>query len=133
MTTPERIADELAGQMALSVPPDAAELADAGKRLAEAHDLALLCGGAGRWIAARLSDGGTDGHIYDRRDQAVRHQLHETQCAYVCVQSVRMPAAEAAQLIKITREAYDAGFRIQGPDDPRHIGMEGGRRTWPTH
>lgn len=125
---PEQAVQALAERPVLT--PDQAALMDAGRRLAEAHNLALMCGGQGRWIAGRLSDGGTDGKVYDTRPDAIRAQLHETQCLYVCVIPTPMPPAEAAQLILITRNAYDAGFRITGPDDPRSIIPEGRRPSW---
>lgn len=40
---------------------------------------------AGRWVAIRLSDGGSDGVLYDSKMDAARHQLSEKQCAYVCI------------------------------------------------
>jgi hypothetical protein len=34
-----------------------------------------------RWVAIRLSDGGSDGEVYETRQDAIDHQLHETLCA----------------------------------------------------
>lgn len=87
----------------------ATELADAGKRLSDAVALALLAdpvGNTGRWIAARLSDGGTDGVIYDRKIDAIRHQLHPTQCAYVCLDPMGMTPATASVYLAATRRLY---------------------------
>lgn len=90
---------------------------DDGRRLADAHNAALAGGGRGRWIAARLSDGGTDGVIYDVRADAVRHQIHETQCAYIRVHPSRMEPAEGTAILRVHREAYDAGYRMVDPAD----------------
>ncbi len=88
-----------------------------GKRLSEAVTIAILSGGRGRWIAARLSDGKTDGKIYDRKSDAVRHQLHETQCAYVQVPMVGdMPENEASQFLEVAERLYRAGYRLSDPD-----------------
>lgn len=89
---------------------------DAGRRLAEAHERARAAGGVGRFIAARLSDGRTDGAIYDTRDDAIRHQLDETQCAYIVVQPAAMPDEEATGLLDVNRRIYAAGMRTTDPD-----------------
>jgi hypothetical protein len=88
-----------------------------GRRMAEAHNTARRNGGELRWIAVRLSDGGSDGVIYDRRADAVRHQIHETQCAYVMVQPADMTPAEATALIRMHRDAYAAGYRMTDPHE----------------
>jgi hypothetical protein len=92
---------------------------DAAKRVSDRHNLALLCGHEGKWMAFHLSDGESDTTAYDTRDEAIAHQLHETQSMYVCVQPVPMPHAEALQLLGVTRRAYDAGFRITDVEAPR--------------
>jgi hypothetical protein len=91
-------------------------ITDAGRRLSAAHAEARRAGGEGRWIAARLSDGCTDGRIYDQRADAVRHQIHETQCVYVMVQPGLMTEREASKLIEVNQRAYDAGFRFVDPN-----------------
>lgn len=89
---------------------------DEGRRLSDAVTAARLLGGEGRWIAARLSDGGTDGAVYDTRADAVRHQLHETLCAYVKIPPGPMPPAEATAFLALNRRIYDAGYRLSDPD-----------------
>lgn len=88
---------------------------DRGRRAAEAHNAARAVGGWGRWIAIRLSDGTTDGVIYDDRDAAIAHQLHEQQCFYVIVHPVDMTATEATALLNVAERAYDAGFDFTNP------------------
>lgn len=103
-------------------PPDDIELTDAGRRLSEIVTLAIMGGHARRWIAARLSDGGTDGVIYDSHADALRHQLHWRQCAFVSIPLDHMGVAEASDFLRICRELYDRGVRIADPDNPeKHL------------
>lgn len=94
---------------------------DAAKRCSETIGIHVLAGKAGRWAAIRLSDGSSDGIAYDQRSDAIRHQLHESQCAYVQIPQDAMPIAEAESFLNFNRQAYDAGFRLIEPDDPRHL------------
>ena len=72
-----------------------------------------------RWVALRLSDGGSDGVLYDTRGDAIRHQLHESLCAYVQIPPDGMPPDDASQFLLITAKFYDKGFRLTDPEDPR--------------
>lgn len=97
---------------------------DAARRLSDAVSLHLTVSGfaaAGKYIAARLSDGATDGVLYDTKADAVRHQLHETQCAYVCVPPDGMGYREAEIYLAFNRKLYDAGFRMPDPDHEVHM------------
>jgi hypothetical protein len=78
--------------------------------------LAAIGGAVGCWIAVRLSDGGSDGSLYDTRADAVRHQLHETLCAYVKVPPGGMQPNEADIFLNYHRDLYDKGFRLPDPD-----------------
>lgn len=89
---------------------------DRGRRLAEHVAAARAIGGQGRWIAARLSDGATDGTVYDSKADAVAHQVHETQCAYLVVPPAPMPPAEATAYLELHQKMYAAGYRLQDPD-----------------
>jgi len=87
-----------------------ARLHDAACRANEAVTLALLAdpaGNVGRWVACRLSDGGTDGVVYDHKLDAARHQLHPLQCMYVLVDPMGLPVGAAAALLSATRRLYD--------------------------
>jgi hypothetical protein len=75
----------------------------------------------GHWVAVRLSDGGSDGVVYDHRREAVAHQLHESLCAYVQIHPGGMTVAEAESVLKFYRYAYDAGFRVTDPEGPELI------------
>lgn len=96
--------------------PTAHPITDRGRFLSDAVADARARGGQGRWLAARLSDGKTDGVIYDSRDDAIRHQLHETQCAYLVVPPGPMPPAEATAWLSLQERLYDAGMRMTDPD-----------------
>lgn len=89
---------------------------DEGRRLSDAVTLAVSLGGAGRWVAARLSDGGTDGNIYDSRSDAVRHQLHENQCCYLVIPPTGMPPVEASAYIAFHRRRVEAGMDMVDPE-----------------
>jgi hypothetical protein len=70
------------------------------------------------WIAVSLADGGTDGVLYDSRANAVKHQIHETQCAYLSLRAAPagMGVQEAYVYIKFHRDAYNAGYRLTDPE-----------------
>jgi len=72
-----------------------------------------------KWVAIRLADGGYDGVLYDSKQDAVRHQLDEYLCAYVCFRNLLMGAnpKDMELFLKFNRDAYDAGFRLPDPDD----------------
>jgi len=72
------------------------------------------------WIAVRLSDGGTDGVLYGSRRDAVRHQVHESQCAYLSLAGSLggMPVQEAHVVLKFHRDAYDSGYTFVDPEHP---------------
>lgn len=97
---------------------------DRAQRLSDAVTLAILGQGrgvVGKWIAARLSDGRTDGNVYDRKSDAIRHQLHEQQCAYVCIPLDGMTVRQAGTYLRFTEGLYRAGARLSDPD--QHIQM----------
>jgi hypothetical protein len=72
------------------------------------------------WIAIRLSDGSSDRVLYDCKRDAVRHQLHEQQCAYVSFKNLigGVSANDMLRFLRFTTKAYDAGMRLPDPDDP---------------
>lgn len=53
--------------------------------------------------------------MYDVREDAIRHQLHETQCAYVFITPDGMGYREAEIFLQFNRNAYDAGMRMPDP------------------
>lgn len=87
------------------------------------HVAALGHEASGRWVAIRLSDGGSDGNLYDRRAQAITHQLHWSQCCYVRIPpfGMMLTPREAESYLTLHRSMYDAGYRLQDPDQPAPI------------
>jgi hypothetical protein len=102
---------------------------DAAKRISDAVNLHWAAQGfdcARRWLAVRLEDGTGGNTLYDNKRDAVRHQLDETLCAYICLTGAPMSPCEAEIILKTHRQAYDNGFRLTDPDD-----MSGGRDIIP--
>ena len=96
------------------------DVSDEGKRASEIITLHLIANNehVGKWVAIRLSDGGSDGVLYDSRANAIRFQLHEQQCMYVKIPPDGMPAEHATRFLEIHRMIYDAGYRLIDPDRP---------------
>jgi hypothetical protein len=98
------------------------EAIDAAKRASEAvhvHIFALGHAAIGKWVAIRLADGGSDGKLYDTKAEAVRYQLHENMCAYVCIPPGGMPPEDALVYLRVNRQLYDNGMRLADPD--KHV------------
>lgn len=76
-----------------------------------------------KWIAVRLQDGGTDGVVYDTRQEAIDHQLDERFCAYVCLGGMMQGAKplDCAIYLETHRLAYDGGMRLHEPEAPQII------------
>lgn len=97
---------------------------DAARRCSETINAKLTFHGwsaVGRWVAIRLSDGGSDGVLYDTKADAVRHQLHEMQCVYVCITGDGMSPAAAESFLSTNRKLYEAGMRLSDPDTMVHL------------
>lgn len=75
----------------------------------------------GRWAAIRLSDGGSDDVLYDSKSDAIRHQVHETQCAYVSIPLDGMTPRQAEMYLNFTEGLYKAGARLADPDTVIHM------------
>lgn len=71
------------------------------------------------WMAFKLSDGSSDGVVYDSKRAAVKHQFSEQQCAYLAFQNCPngITPSEAGRFLMFTRKAYDAGMRLPDPED----------------
>jgi hypothetical protein len=76
--------------------------------------------GAPPWIAIRLSDGGSDGSLYPSKADAVRHQLHPEQCAYLSFPPGGLSPAEAESILYWNERMYEAGVRLADPDMQVH-------------
>ena len=82
-----------------------------------------------KWLVLNLSDGSTDGNLYDTRRDAVRHQKHENQVAYLAFRSLLSGTnpKDMAIYLKFCRTAYESGMRLTDPDD-----RFGGKQLIPT-
>jgi hypothetical protein len=94
---------------------------DDARRLSDTVRLHITFGKAGQWLAVKLSDGSSDTTLYETRADAVAHQLHETQCAYVKIPRDDMSPRSAMTFLEMHRRLYDAGYRLQDPDDVRAV------------
>lgn len=97
----------------------AGRYSDAARRMSDLISLAITAQGFGvfgKWMAFRLSDGGGDGVTYDRKADAVRHQLHEFLCCYVKVPPTGMTPRQCQNFLHFNRQLYDAGMRVSDPD-----------------
>lgn len=71
--------------------------------------------GMNRWVAISLADGSCDQRAYSTKAEAVRFQLHETQCAYLFFNG--MPKLNELRLyLDTNEELYDAGMSLADPD-----------------
>jgi hypothetical protein len=102
---------------------------DAARHCSDAvnlHVSALGFDAMKKWVAVRLSDGRSDGTLYDTKRDAVRHQSSEQLCAYVCIPPNGMGVCSAEAFLAVHRKLYTSGFRLADPDAPH-----GGRQVIP--
>lgn len=72
---------------------------------------------AGRWIAVRLGDGGSDGIAYDSHEAAVRASTNDpSRHAYFKLPLERISPEVCDVLLWYVRTVYDAGWR----EDPAY-------------
>lgn len=80
---------------------------DAAKRIADSYALHLIGAGDaayGRWFAAALADGRSDGALYDSRGDAVRHQHHnEDRYIFIPIRPGRFTVCDAHTLLGCNR------------------------------
>jgi len=95
---------------------------DAARRCADVVNLHAYADpeSTGHFVAIRLSDGGSDGALYDTREQAVSHQLHPEWCTYVQIHPGGMTPQEAEAVLRYWRALSDACVR---PDDQSSAGI----------
>lgn len=85
---------------------------DAARRISDTITLHLLAdgdGNYGKWCAFRLSDGKSDGVVYDDPVVAADNQLHYKQCAYIQIHRGGLSAKGAQVMLTYYRAVYDAG------------------------
>ena len=96
---------------------------DEARRAADTLNTHLLVdrnGNTGKWVAIRLSDGGSDGTVYDCKCDAIRFQLHEKQCVYVQILPEGIGYKEAEIMIRIHRQMYDKDYKMPDPPCTKH-------------
>jgi hypothetical protein len=117
---PKRSIQEMTDQyLAAKIP----EASDAGKRAAEIINGYIIFMGideqmSSKCVAIRLSDGGYDGNVYDNKQAAVAHQLHEYQCMYIFFRNLGFSLAKPREmdvLLGLHRDAYKRGLRLADP------------------
>lgn len=77
-----------------------------------------------KWVALRLSDGGSDGVLYDTREQAISHQLHPSQSCYLVIPPTGFTLTEIRRFLVLSRELYAKGARIPSHGDYRQMGFK---------
>jgi hypothetical protein len=85
---------------------------DAARRVSDEvtmHMTADREGTYGKWLAFRLSDGTSDGVVYDDPVAAADAQLHYKQCAYIQIHRMGISPKAAAVMLAYYRRVYDAG------------------------
>lgn len=90
----------------------------AAHRASDIVNQAITDGHAGKWVALRLDDGGSDGQVYDRRKECVRHQgANSGRRAYTKVPYDSMPVAEAASWLAYNRMVIEKlGGQLPDPE-----------------
>lgn len=95
---------------------------DRGKRAADIVNLHLAVDSTEllrqRWVAIRLSDGGSDGQVYDTRADAIRHQLHELWCAYMFLPPTGTTPQKMEKFLQYVEGLYSRGLRPAQNRDP---------------
>lgn len=75
---------------------------------------------AGRYMAVRLGDGGSNGVAYDSREAAIADNTNNaSRCGYFQIPLERIGPKEAFAILSYYRRAYDSGLR----EDPAHALM----------
>lgn len=97
------------------IPARFRQASDEARRCADRVNLARIAGCTAMWVAIRLSDGGSDGAIYDTRDAAIRHQPRPDYCTFVQIPPDGMQDHEAQALLDYWRALRDRNVR---DDDP---------------
>lgn len=103
--------------------------ADAARRVADTYMLHRVAGKhlatVGKVFAVALADGTSDGVLYDTIAAAIRHQRHNAKWyAYLRVGREDMTVCNAASVLKLHRDADEAGLNFTDRHDPKVFGFE---------
>lgn len=102
-------------------------ITDAAKRMSDRLNLMLIAQPweilKTSWMAFKLADGDSDGVLYDTREDAIKHQLHENLCAYFFMRTALggVTARDCQLFLDVHRQVYDAGGRLTEPRTPQVI------------
>jgi hypothetical protein len=98
---------------------------DAARRVSDTYMLHRVAGrglgleNVGKVFAVALNDGTSDGVLYDTMADCIRHQRHNAKWyAYLRVGREDMSVCAAASVLKIHRDADEAGLKFTDRDDP---------------
>lgn len=95
---------------------------DAAQRIADQYNLHRVAdpyGSVGKWFAARLQDGVSNGELYDTKPDAIRHQVaDEKYYVYLQIVPTTMPVKDALAYLSAMRTAYERGLRHADRDAP---------------
>lgn len=101
------------------------QYSDAARRMSDAVNLHITASGDGafgKWVSCKLTDGSSDGNLYDRKEDAIHHAILGSEYyAYVHVTPGGMSPAQAERYLKFTRQLYDMGARVKASDGDRTI------------
>ena len=99
-------------------------ITDAAKRMSDRINLMLIAQPweilKTSWMAFKLEDGDSDGVLYDTRQDAIDHQLHENLCAYFFLRTALggVPLRDCQLFLDMHRYVYDNGGRMTEPMQP---------------
>jgi len=102
-------------------------ITDAAKRMSDRVNLMLIAQPweilKTSWMAFKLVDGDSDGVLYDTREDAVKHQLHENLCAYFFMRTALggVPVRDCQLFLDLHRHVYDNGGRMADVKAPQVI------------
>lgn len=109
---------------------------DAARRISDVVNMHLVAdpdGARGKWAAFRMDDGGSDGVLYDKKRDAIKHQLHEQLCCYLVIPPSGMSPRQAENFLKFTRALYDNGMRLIDPDSDASVHIPNTYQGGPLH
>jgi|SRR5882757_1232747 len=116
------------------------ELVEAGFTASEAVNDAITRAGGwwgvrNGWMSIRLTDGYSDGTVFDKRQDMIRHHANKEPYYPLGLKNLAGGAVprEMAVVIKFARDAHRAGFRYVDPDavaSRYQVAMTAGQRDY---
>jgi hypothetical protein len=92
---------------------------DCAKRMADAVNMHVFMGAAGKWCAFALADGRSpDNTAYDTRLEAVMYQRWDRDnFVYIHITPDGMTPKAAMAFLTYARQLHDRGFRLPDPEN----------------